>query len=838
MKGRRLIVLSVIAVLLLGGGILVSLGQQTYQVDFTSVVELWADVFRDADKVGLTITRVSDKQEMEFGAELAKSFGSTTSSDQKLQRYVSEIGQRLAKRARRQGIEYKFQVIEDFGINAFALPGGNIYITNGLLKLAKSEADVAATLAHEISHVELRHCIERFQYELLARRILSSDLAAIARLPYSFLSVAYSQQQEREADADAIVLMAKAGYHPKYDLALEDRMGQLETYTRQATPPTLITQELGAAVWEALKEYFRTHPSWTDRLRGNATVLQRNERQWKSQSFYVGRANHAERISSVTNPIQTELRPYSEPPALMDYLSPGVYSHFKAMAVHVPSGLSSVASDEASPSTAITRAVSRCDIKMKPCQLYALGDKVVVDMSPNALDAFVSEYLKSGDVARAYRSYLSAGDFKALAVDPSSGQTGTGLGHATVSDAIQDALARCSEERKNCELYAVGEAVVQGLPKEQFDLAVEQYREKIMADRIEKLQQTYLNNRTSKDFKAFAVDYRSGRSAASEAQLTPSRAIERAIADCSTKAISCEVHAIGNIIVSGKTGIERDTITRQYAREVIERISAGELGEYLGKKEFKVFVADVSTGYWRYQSGYWHPLAALNLALKLCREKGRDCTAAFVGDRFVFDRSASDLAEAIDSYHKEATWPANIKNPLREYLNEEKFVDFKAFAADPTQKNWQRESGRSSPNKAIEETVALCRSRNTLCELYAIGNHIVFAQSDEEKKATAVSYAREVLEKKLEFFRQPSYADFKAVAGNPDIMTYGLSLSYDRTSANDAVQEALRTCSEQFAPCQIFAVGDVVVFGMPQERIDQLVEEYQRDVDAARQISQ
>lgn len=81
-------------------------------------------------------------------------------------------------------------------------------------------------------------------------------------------------------------------------------------------------------------------------------------------------------------------------------------------------------------------------------------------------------------------------------------------------------------------------------------------------------------------------------------------------------------------------------------------------------------------------------------------------------------------------------------------------------------------------------------------------------------------------------------ADFKAVAGNPDIMTYGLSLSYDRTSANDAVQEALRTCSEQFAPCQIFAVGDVVVFGMPQERIDQLVEEYQRDVDAARQISQ
>ncbi len=89
-------------------------------------MELWADVFKDTNKVGLTITRVSDQKEMEFGAQLAKPFDAVVMTDPKVQKYVAEVGQRLVKQVRRKGIEYRFHVVRKFGINAFALPGGNI----------------------------------------------------------------------------------------------------------------------------------------------------------------------------------------------------------------------------------------------------------------------------------------------------------------------------------------------------------------------------------------------------------------------------------------------------------------------------------------------------------------------------------------------------------------------------------------------------------------------------------------------------------------------------------------------------------------------------------------
>jgi predicted Zn-dependent protease len=99
MNGHRLIL--PLALLLIGGGILVSVSAVEYRVDFTSLVELWADVFRDADRVGLTATRVSDRKEMELGAELSEPLQRIVVADPKLQRYVSEVGQRLVKQARR-----------------------------------------------------------------------------------------------------------------------------------------------------------------------------------------------------------------------------------------------------------------------------------------------------------------------------------------------------------------------------------------------------------------------------------------------------------------------------------------------------------------------------------------------------------------------------------------------------------------------------------------------------------------------------------------------------------------------------------------------------------------
>jgi hypothetical protein len=142
---------------------------------------------------------------------------------------------------------------------------------------------------------------------------LPHDLAAVSTLPYSLLLIAYSQQQEQEADVDAVVLAARAGYHPKYDLAISDRMGALEYDSRRGAPPVSLTEELGEAVWEALKEYFRTHPSWPDRIREIIGVLRRNESDWSGKMFYVGRSNHAERVSWTSNLLRLSCDRISSP---------------------------------------------------------------------------------------------------------------------------------------------------------------------------------------------------------------------------------------------------------------------------------------------------------------------------------------------------------------------------------------------------------------------------------------------------------------------------------------------------------------------------------------------
>jgi Zn-dependent protease with chaperone function len=714
---RRFLALCVVGTLLVVSGILVSLSETKYRVDLTSVVELWADVFKDTNKVGLTITRISDQSEMDLGAQLAKRLDSVVISDPKLQKYVAETGQRLVKHVRRKGIKYRFHVIGGFGVNAFALPGGNIYITEGMLQVATSEAEVAAILAHEISHVDLRQCIERFQYELLIRRILPSDIAAISRLPYSLLTVAYGKQEEYEADIDGLMIMANAGYHPKYALGIDSTYWNVvEEERHRKAPPGAITQEFGAAIGEALKDYFQTHPSWPDRVRALASVLQRNESQWRNRKFYVGRLNHIERSSWTTEEIDREWRTYDEPPVFLDYVAKGAYPDFKALAVHLPSGLSSVASDEPTPTAAIQRSVSQCEMKIKPCKLYALGDSTVLNLSPQELDSAIFQYSKTGGIAREYRSYLPEKDFKAFAIDAASSRTGSGLGHEDVQDAIQQAVGRCSETGGRCELYAVGDVVVQGMPKDQMDAAIKQYRQRVTTLRMAKVEKDYLENRSNKDFKALAVDYQSGRFGVSQAQATPAKAVEQALLGCAAESTACELYAIGDTVVQGTTIEERDAVAKNYGRSTVERLLGVNFQQYLSKRDFKAIVADVPRNYWNYQVNHWHPLAALNSALKVCRESENNCEVVALGDRFIFGEPAASLAAIIEESN--AKWPAGVPNPVREYITDEKFTDFKVFASDT--RYWSQTWGYPSLSKGIDVALAQCRTKNPSCELYAV----------------------------------------------------------------------------------------------------------------------
>src|SRR5690606_10482212 len=108
--------------------------------------------------------------------------------DEALQAYVSQVGTGLAQGSERPDLPWQFAVVDDATPNAFALPGGFIYVTRGMVNLMSSEAELAAVLGHEIGHVTARHSVAQLSRAQLAQlglgigMILSPELQSLADL--------------------------------------------------------------------------------------------------------------------------------------------------------------------------------------------------------------------------------------------------------------------------------------------------------------------------------------------------------------------------------------------------------------------------------------------------------------------------------------------------------------------------------------------------------------------------------------------------------------------------------------------------------------------------------
>ena len=139
---------------------------------------------------------------------------------------VSRIGRQLAARSTIPNLPWRFRVVDRADANAFALPGGYIYVTSGMLRRTRNDSELAGILAHEITHVTLRHgtnqaskaMLAQMPLQLLGGRVGGGLVGNLAQLGLSFglnsLFLKYSRSAETQADVGAVQLMRRAGYNP------------------------------------------------------------------------------------------------------------------------------------------------------------------------------------------------------------------------------------------------------------------------------------------------------------------------------------------------------------------------------------------------------------------------------------------------------------------------------------------------------------------------------------------------------------------------------------------------------------------------------------------------
>ncbi|MGB7443255.1 MAG: M48 family metallopeptidase [Coleofasciculaceae cyanobacterium] len=197
------------------------------------------------------LSNMSDKQEVQLGKQINQQIVREVQlyRNREINRYIDEIGQRLAAESIRPNIPYTFQVVKDDSINAFATMGGFVYLNTGLIKTADNESQLASVMAHEVAHVAGEHALQQMRQTAIARGVAAAaglDRSTAVNIGVELaLRRPNSRQDELEADQLGLENLKKAGYAP---------IGMVEFMEK--------LQQKGGSVPAILS----THPATSDRV--------------------------------------------------------------------------------------------------------------------------------------------------------------------------------------------------------------------------------------------------------------------------------------------------------------------------------------------------------------------------------------------------------------------------------------------------------------------------------------------------------------------------------------------------------------------------------------------
>jgi predicted Zn-dependent protease len=217
------------------------------------------------------IVLVSEAQEIAMGQqadpEVRQEYG--VAEGEALQNYVKTLGRKLAGVSHRPNLEWQFTVVDSPVVNAFAIPGGYVYITRGILAYLGNEAELAGVVGHEIGHVTARHSVTQITHQQLAQIGLGvggalspglGQLGEAAQSGLGLLFLRFSRDDEREADRLGVEYSARASYDPRQISNFFEVLGRLSSANDRETTPGFLS----------------THPDPPERVQTTRNVAQ----QW------------------------------------------------------------------------------------------------------------------------------------------------------------------------------------------------------------------------------------------------------------------------------------------------------------------------------------------------------------------------------------------------------------------------------------------------------------------------------------------------------------------------------------------------------------------------------
>jgi predicted Zn-dependent protease len=208
--------------------------------------------------------------------------------DPALNDYIRRVGMQLVPHTHRPHLNYHFAVLDIPVINAFAAPGGYIYVTRGILALFKNEAELATVLGHELGHVNHRHSVKKMSQLILIQVGMAvgsalsetfKDISGLAGIGIQLLFLKFSRSDEREADTAGVLYSRSGGYNPEHMISFFNalqKMGDL------------------SGGGHSLPGFLSTHPLTTDRIRDTYGMLLETDRQ-----LTVNKNNYLNRIKNV-----------------------------------------------------------------------------------------------------------------------------------------------------------------------------------------------------------------------------------------------------------------------------------------------------------------------------------------------------------------------------------------------------------------------------------------------------------------------------------------------------------------------------------------------------------